>query len=150
MGQDKTGLGRLYRLGTETGDWELKRRDGTRRDMQFKTRLGRLYGLGTEVGDLDRTMLTRVHVQARARISAIRLPPRTPSLMPLDYSIWHTISKRVITEAPDGKETKAEFIGRLRNVAKTLKKGYVKRMITRMKANIEALKDAKGWTPKND
>ena len=62
--------------------------------------------------------------KARSQIYPITLPPRTPSLMPLDYAIWQAIGKRVIDGAPAGVETKAGLLDRLSRAAKGLPKGY--------------------------
>ena len=70
--------------------------------------------------------------------------------MPLDYSIWIAIGKKVMKGAPRGTETKEAFLKRLHSSAASLPKGYVKKVIGRMKANLQALRDAKGYTPKND
>ena len=91
-----------------------------------------------------------IAAKAKANIYAQCLPARTPSLMPLDYAIWSTIVKRVMDSAPEGDETKEEFLVRLENVAKALPKGYVKAVIGRMRKNVVALVDARGFTPKND
>ena len=88
--------------------------------------------------------------KARANIYVQRLPPRTPSLMPLDYAIWTEIVKKVNASAPKGNETKVAFLARLRKAAMGLRKGYVKSVIKRMRKNIKALLDANGYTPKND
>ena len=48
--------------------------------------------------------------------------------MPLDFSIWEKISKKVIAEAPKhGTESKEAFLHRLEHCAKTLPKGTVKK-----------------------
>ena len=92
-----------------------------------------------------------VAAKIRSKIRALTLPPRTPSLMPLDYSIWHTILKGVVKTSPKkGTETRGAFLKRLRGIALSLPKGYVKSVIHRMKDNIQALADARGYTPKND
>ena len=91
-----------------------------------------------------------IAAKARARIYATTLPPRTPSLMPLDYAIWHAIVKKMIDGAPKKAETKNTFLTRLQKIAESLPKGYVKSVIGRMRGNIESLKDARGYTPKND
>ena len=44
-----------------------------------------------------------------AGISAMTLPPRTPSFMPLDYAIWRRIVKDLNASSPRGKETKEAF-----------------------------------------
>ena len=59
-----------------------------------------------------------------AGIYAIKLPPRTPSLMPLDYALWSRISKQLMDEAPKGDETKEAFLKRLRKIALSLPKSY--------------------------
>ena len=92
-----------------------------------------------------------VKAKVRAKIRALTLPPRTPSLMPLDYAIWHNIAQQVIATAPKkGKETKDAFMKRLRKIAVSLPNGYIKSVIHRMRDNIQALADANGYTPKND
>jgi hypothetical protein len=91
-----------------------------------------------------------IAAKARAKIYAITLPPRTPSLMPLDYSIWQAIVEKLLHGAPDGVETKDAFLGRLQTTARTLPKGFIKKSIERMRSNIKALNEAKGFTPKND
>ena len=88
--------------------------------------------------------------KVRAKIDSTMLPPRTPSLMPLDYSIWQTIVNKMMAGAPKNVETKAHFLKRLENLAKKLPKGYVKTVIGRMRGNVQALIDARGFTPKND
>ncbi len=57
----------------------------------------------TIVEDGDRkgnTSGTGIAAKARANILPMTLPPRTPSLMPLDFSIWHTILEKVIKGSP--------------------------------------------------
>ena len=54
----------------------------------------------------------------KSNIVAMTLPPRTPSLMPLDYSIWKQIVDKMVATAPAGTETKFKFLKRLRGVAK--------------------------------
>ena len=91
-----------------------------------------------------------IAAKARAKIYAQTLPPRTPSLMPLDYSLWEKIVTKLLDTAPRGKETRAAFLERLKKVATTLPKGTVKKAIGRMRANVKALVDSNGFTPKND
>ena len=91
-----------------------------------------------------------VAAKARAKIYAMTLPPRTPSLMPLDYSVWQVIVKKMIDGAPRGAESKEAFLNRLRAIATSLPKGYVKSVIRRMRGNLKALVEARGYTPKGD
>ena len=123
---------------------------------QLKPALVRTWGARaryTIVEDGDRKGNTSgkgIDAKARAGIHAITLPPRTPSLMPLDYAIWHRIMTDLMNGAPSGVETKVEFLGRLRAVATSLPRGYVKSVIGRMRGNVLALVDAKGFTPNHD
>ena len=83
-------------------------------------------------------------------ILAMTLPPRTPSLMPLDYAIWEAIDDKMVETAPTGRESKKDFLKRLSRCARGLPKGFVARQIKKMRANLQGIIDAKGWHPKND
>ena len=91
-----------------------------------------------------------IAAKSRVGIEAMTLPPRTPSLMPLDYAIWAAINKKMVAGAPHGTEAKAAFLARLARTAKGLSRTYIKKVIARYKANITALIAAKGYHPKND
>ena len=104
-----------------------------------------------EDGDRKGNQSTKgIAAKQKVGIKAMTLPPRTPSLMPLDYAIWKAIDAKVVDTSPRGTETKAAFLERLRRCAKSLPSGFVKRQIARMKANVKAIVDAQGWCPKND
>ena len=78
------------------------------------------------------------------------LPPRSPSLMPLDFSIWSRILERMDKSAPStGTETVAAFNARLRQAAR-LPKGVVSSAIAKMRPNIAAIVDAGGYIPRGD
>ena len=83
-------------------------------------------------------------------ILAMTLPPRTPSLMPLDYAIWEAIEDKMVETAPTDREAKKDFLKRLGKCARSLPKGFVARKIKKMKANLQGIIDAKGWHAKND
>ena len=85
-----------------------------------------------------------------AKIKAVVLPPRTPCWMPLDYDIWKRIVDRMAERAPEGTESKKEFLARLRKIAKTLPRGVVANAIGRMKKQIVGVDQAKGYHPKCD
>ena len=91
-----------------------------------------------------------IAAKKEARIHAIKLPPRTPSLMPLDFALWKTIADKLMKGSPKGRESKDKFLERLRTIAMTLPKSYVRKVVARMKPNLKALRDAKGFAPKND
>ena len=83
-------------------------------------------------------------------IHALTLPPRTPSLMPLDYAVWAKIVGLVMDGAPEGRETKEQFLTRLQAVAKGLSRSYFRKIVGKMRENVLALKKARGRVPKND
>ena len=91
-----------------------------------------------------------VEAKKRAKLTPWKLPPRSPSLMPMDYSIWARIMTDVIENAPAATETKAAFKARLHAAATSLPRGYVRSVIRRMRENLQALVSAKGYLPKND
>ncbi len=83
-------------------------------------------------------------------ISSIVLPPRSPSLMPLDAAIWPRVDRLMEETAPDGVEERADFIAGLQDCAKKLPRGFVARSIERTRENLGALVRANGYHPKND
>lgn len=125
-------------------------------EKHLKPALARTWGKRSRynvVEDGDRKGNTSgkgIAAKARAKIHATTLPPRTPSLMPLDYAIWKRIVDNMMKNAPKRAETKQEYLDRLRLVATSLPKGFIKSVIARMPKNIDALVDAEGFNPKND
>lgn len=70
--------------------------------------------------------------------------------MPLDYQLWSVIEKRMKESTPEGSETKAEYLARLRKMATTLPKGTVVDAINKMKDNLQGIVKAKGFHAKRD
>ena len=91
-----------------------------------------------------------IKAKAKAGIVSLKLPPRTPSLMPWDYALWQHIQARMNKSAPKGAESKVQYVSRLRRTALSLPRGLVRSVVGRMSANVQAIVDAKGWQPKND
>ena len=89
------------------------------------------------------------NAKREAKLHAI-VPPRTPCWMPLDYSIWQKIVDKLVATSPNGTESKAAFLARLKKAAKTLPRGTVAKAIGRMKKQIVGVKDALGYHPKSD
>jgi hypothetical protein len=71
-------------------------------------------------------------------------------LMPLDYSLWKQVDEEMLACDPRGRETKAGFLARLKRCARSLPKATVRATVRRMRANLDALVESKGFTPKND
>ena len=86
----------------------------------------------------------------KANIRAMTLPPRTPSWMPLDFALWHAIDEKMETTAPDAAESKAEYLARLERVAKSLPRAFVRKVLGRMRDNIQGVIEAGGYHAKND
>ena len=83
-------------------------------------------------------------------IEAMTLPPRTPSLMPFDYAVWKKIVDEVIDGAPEGRETKEQYLARLEAAARSLPRSYCRKIVGRMRENVQAIVNARGGIPKND
>ena len=86
----------------------------------------------------------------KANIQAMTLPPRTPSWMPLDYAIWTAIEKAMDDTAPAGKESKEEYLSRLETCARTLPRGFVRKVIARMRSNIQGVIEVGGYHARDD
>ena len=56
-----------------------------------------------------------IAAKAAVGIQSMVLPPRTPSLMPLDASLWKRIDDILTATAPTGTESKKAFINRLQS-----------------------------------
>ena len=92
-----------------------------------------------------------VAAKKEVKIRSTVLPPRSPSLMPLDASLWTKILARMDKTAPSvGTETKTQFNKRLRQAALRLPKKVVRNAIAKMKPNIKAIVDAQGYIPRGD
>ena len=84
------------------------------------------------------------------KIRSWKLPPHTPSWMPLDYSLWQEIHSRTLSKRVSSEETPEEYKKRLNLTAKRLSKQLVKSVLAKMKDNIEAVHKAKGGHTKLD
>ena len=70
--------------------------------------------------------------------------------MPLDYAVWQAIDKGMASSSPDAAETRDEYLKRLEKTARSLPRGFVRKVIARMKSNIRGVVDAKGFHAKSD
>ena len=84
------------------------------------------------------------------KIESWLLSPHSPSMMPLDYSIWDEIERRTLAKRGRNNETAASYKKRLLITAKRLPKTYVKKTIRKMKGNIAAIVAAKGGNTEMD
>jgi hypothetical protein len=84
-----------------------------------------------------------------AGIKSLKLPPRTPSWMPLDFSLWRTIEKKALA-GNQRRDTKKSYLKCLRNAAHGLTTSYVKKCCGSLKKRIKATLKAKGMHEKTD
>ena len=91
-----------------------------------------------------------VAAKREAKIRAMTLPPRTPAWMPLDYAVWTAIENAMDSTAPEGKESRGDHLARLEKCARSLPRGFVRKVIARMKGNIQGTIDARGFHAQND
>ncbi len=82
--------------------------------------------------------------KAADNIKSWTIPPRSPGWMPLDYSIWSAIERRLYAQGVTRDETKDQFQKRLHRIAMRLPRSYVKATVLRMKANIAATVASEG------
>ena len=84
----------------------------------------------------------------RNNIEPLSLPRRSPDLNPLDYSVWAQINRKMRAQeakfAKTKKETRAEFLRRLRRCAMGLSSDYVNETIGDLRSRCQKLVAAKG------
>ena len=82
-------------------------------------------------------------------ISAMSLPPRSPDLNVLDYCFWSEINRRLrrreASFPANRKESKEDFLKRLRRTALTLPASLVKRAVQSMKRRCKAIQANGGY-----
>jgi hypothetical protein len=83
-----------------------------------------------------------------AKITVFAIPPRSPDLSVCDYALWPAINRRMRKQerafAKGKKETRAEYLDRLRRTAQGLPRTVVEKMIMDMKRRCERLHRAGG------
>ena len=99
-----------------------------------------------EDGDRKGNQSTKgIDAKVTACIHAMTLPPRTPEWMPLDYAVWTAIESKMLTCEPDARETREEYLARLRRCALGLPRAFIRKVIGRMRKNIQEVQNAKGY-----
>ena len=76
------------------------------------------------------------------------IPKRSPDLNVCDYALWKEVNKRMRAQEKawpgSKKETRKEFLARLRRTAMRLPSSFVRRAVGNMAHRCEKLKAAKG------
>ena len=83
-----------------------------------------------------------------AGIKTFEIPKRSPSLNVCDYALWTEVNKRMRAQEkrmPSNKrESRAEFLKRLKRTALRLPSSFVDSSIKQMRKRCQRLQDAKG------
>ena len=81
-------------------------------------------------------------------IESFAIPKRSPDLNPMDYCIWSEINRRMrrqeVKWANAKRESRAQYLKRLRRTAKNLSRDFVTSAIGDMKRRCQRLFEAKG------
>lgn len=81
-------------------------------------------------------------------IAAFKLPPRSPDLNPLDFSVWSEINRRMRTQEskwPAGKtETRRQHLQRLKRTALALPEAFIRKVVANLEERCKRLVEAKG------
>ena len=77
-------------------------------------------------------------------IKTLSLPPYSPDLNPLDYSIWDNIQRRMLQKHIDGYETRKAYVKRLRLTALRTPAKVIADAMKDMKPRIKAVVEKKG------
>jgi hypothetical protein len=80
----------------------------------------------------------------RLHIKTVEWPRYSPDLMPLDFSLWADISKRVAETAPSGRESVVAFQKRLRRLALQTPEARVRAAVEAMRTRAAQIWKAGG------
>ena len=89
-----------------------------------------------------------VAAKRAARIDVFTIPKRSPDLSVMDYAIWKAVTTRMCRQeqkfAANKVESKADYLDRLKGVAKSLPRALVMRAIQDMRRRCRRLHAARG------
>ena len=89
-----------------------------------------------------------VSAKSAANIRVVEMPPRSPDLNPLDYSVWSEINRKMHPQEArwpkSKKEARKAFLARLRRTAMSLSADYINKVFGNLESRLKLLKKAKG------
>ena len=85
-----------------------------------------------------------VRAKKEMGIQTLDWPRYSPDLNPLDFFLWDDIGRRMDLNAPEGRESIADFKARLRRTAMRTRKAEIEKAVLGMKRRIQAIYDAGG------
>ena len=92
-------------------------------------------------------MRVRPH-SSRLRVGILEIPKRSPDLNPLDYGFWAEVNRRMRRQelkfGVGKKESRTEFLQRLRRTAKRVPPHVCAKLVSSMKRRVADLLKADG------
>ena len=86
--------------------------------------------------------------KAESKIKVFKIPERSPDLSVCDYAVWAEINRKMRAQEKDFPkskyETRAEYVARLHNTAKSLTPNFINKSIGDMTRRCQRLYDARG------
>ena len=82
--------------------------------------------------------------KAQSKLRTIDQPPYSPDLNPLDFSLWNEVHTRTLNARPK-HETKLEYKARLRKVALSMPRSFVRQAVQNIKKRAQQIFDADGY-----
>ena len=77
-------------------------------------------------------------------IMPVDFPKYSPELNPMDFFLWEEVDRRMRANQPAGRETKQDFMARLRRTAFGIPEAVIRRGVASVKKRAQAIFDAKG------
>lgn len=77
-------------------------------------------------------------------ITAMEFPKYSPDLNPMDFFLWDEIDRRMQGNAPAGRESRVDFMKRLRRTALSVPEAVIRHGVASMKKRAQAVYDAEG------
>ena len=120
-------------------------RDGLRPALQKVYPGARRFRVLEDNGPAGYKSCAGVQAKQDVKITPVDLPPRSPDLNPLDYTIWAEINKRMRKQESawpaTKKETRAQLVHRLRRTAMRLPAAYIEKAVGNLAARLQQLKE---------
>ena len=85
-----------------------------------------------------------VKAKKEQKIESWTLPPHSPGLMPLDFSLWDDIEGRLLAKRKVEDESMASYKRRLHSTAKRTRASIIQNCLSKMKQNLQVTVASKG------
>ena len=78
------------------------------------------------------------------KIRAMEFPKHSPDLMPLDFSVWAEVDRRMALQTSPKNETADQYKERLKRTAMAIPQAVIRKAIMAIKTRAEAVVQANG------